>query len=148
MRTLVCLLLLALVLSATAGEVKEDRLEQQMLEIAKQLRCTVCQNQSVADSSADIAGDMRVIIREQLAAGKSPDEIINYFVARYGDYVLLKPPMDRIGAVVWLLPTVLFVGISVFAVFFLRRRLKGPLPPAPDVSTEDLARVQAARQHK
>lgn len=130
---------------ALAAEVAEERLERQMLEIAAQLRCAVCQNQPVSESQAELARDMRAIIREQLAAGKSGDEIIAYFVARYGDYVLLKPPMDRVGAAVWLLPPALLVVITVFVALFLRRRLRRTVPLAPELDEEDRIRVRAAR---
>ncbi len=139
-------LLLTLVLvPALAGEVTEDPLERQMLEIAKQLRCTVCQNQPISDSNAGLARDMREIIREQLKAGRSPEEIMAYFVERYGNYVLLEPPFDRTGAAVWLLPPLVLLVITAFAVAFMRRRLKQPLPPPPELSTEDLARIRNAR---
>ncbi|MFQ5546571.1 MAG: cytochrome c-type biogenesis protein CcmH [Acidiferrobacterales bacterium] len=140
---------LVLVLSATplfAADVSEDPLERQMLEIAKLLRCAVCQNQPISDSSADLARDMRAIIREQLQAGKSQDEIVAYFVERYGNYVLLKPPVDRSGAAVWFLPPLLLVVIGIFAIVFVRRRLRQPLPPVPELSDEDIARVRAARE--
>lgn len=140
---------LVLMLTATplfATDVREDPLERQMLEIAKLLRCAVCQNQPISDSNADLARDMRVIIREQLRAGKSQDEIVAYFVERYGNYVLLNPPVDRSGAAVWFLPPLLLLVISAFAVMFVRRRLRQPLPPSPELSDEDIARVRAARE--
>lgn len=131
---------------ALAAEVSEDPIERQMLKIAKQLRCAVCQNQPISESSADLARDMRAIIREQLKAGKSSEEIIAYFVERYGNYVLLEPPFDRTGAIVWLLPLVVLFAIAAFAVAFIRRRLKQPLAPAPELSDEDIARVRTARE--
>src|SRR5579863_2571308 len=100
----VVLFALVLVCSVLAADVTENDLDKQMLAIAATLRCTVCQNQSVADSSADIAGDMRGIILDQLRAGKTPDEIKAYFVQRYGDYILLQPPVDSEGVIVWLAP--------------------------------------------
>lgn len=139
------LVLVLVAMPAFAGDVSEDPLERQMLEIAKLLRCAVCQNQPISDSSSDLARDMRVIIREQLQAGKRRDEIIAYFVERYGNYVLLKPPVDRTGAAVWFLPPLLLLVIGAFAVVFVRRRLRQALPPAPELSDEDMARVHAAR---
>jgi cytochrome c-type biogenesis protein CcmH len=139
------LVLVLVAMPSLAGEVSEDPLERQMLEIAKLLRCAVCQNQPISDSASDLARDMRAIIREQLQAGKSRDEIIAYFVERYGNYVLLKPPVDRAGAAVWFLPPLLLLVIGTFAVVFVRRRLRQPLPPAPELSDEDMARVHAAR---
>lgn len=131
----------------SAAEVQEDPLERQMLDIAKDLRCTVCQNQPVSESNADMARDMRDIIREQLAAGKSREEIVAYFVDRYGNYVLLEPRFDPLGAVLWVAPALLLAGIGIFAYLYMVRRVK-PIAPAdiPALSPEDQARVQAARQ--
>ncbi|MFQ5938024.1 MAG: cytochrome c-type biogenesis protein CcmH [Acidiferrobacterales bacterium] len=141
----VIVFLLCISFSALAVQVTEDPLERRMLEIAKELRCAVCQNQPVSESNADLARDMRAIIREQLAAGKTREEIIAYFVERYGNFVLLNPPLDSTGAAVWLLPPALFVVIAAFAIFFVRRRLHRPLPPPPELTEEELTRVRAAR---
>ncbi len=142
--------LLALILTAAfpvlAAEVTEDPLERQMLEIAQDLRCTVCQNQPVSESNADLARDMREIIREQLKAGKSRKEIMDYFVARYGNYVLLKPPYQGPGFIIWFAPLIVIGVLTVSAFVYLRRRLHTPLPPPPALSAEDLARVQQARR--
>jgi cytochrome c-type biogenesis protein CcmH len=131
---------------ATAPTVAEDPLERRMLEIAKDLRCTVCQNQPVAESNSDLARDMRDLIREQIQAGRSRDEIMNYFVERYGDYVLMKPPYERTGTILWLLPPVLFLVLAISAWFFIRRHGHQAPPPAPRLSREDEARITAARQ--
>lgn len=141
------LLLLVLVCAPVlAAQVSEDPQEREMLAIASTLRCTVCQNQPVSESHADLARDMRQIIREQLAAGKSRQEIVDYFVARYGDYVLMKPPYDGPGILVWVGPLVVVIVLAVSAFFYLRRRLGAPLPPPPPISEEDAARVREARR--
>lgn len=129
-----------------AAQVTEDPLERQMLDIAKDLRCAVCQNQPVAESNAELARDMRQIIREQIKAGKSREEIIKYFVDRYGDYVLMNPPKRGPGEVVWLAPVALLLVVGVSGFIFLRRRLRPSLPPPPELSKEDSARVQVARK--
>ena len=127
--------------------VTEDPLERRMLEIAGALRCTVCQNQPVSESNADLAKDMRGLIRDQLQAGRSRQEIMDYFVERYGDYVLLKPPYEHAGAILWIAPPVLLLLLAVLAVYFIRRNTRQPSPPpAPTLSPEDLARIRAARQ--
>jgi cytochrome c-type biogenesis protein CcmH len=131
---------------ALAGQVAEDPLERQVLDIAKDLRCAVCQNQPVSESNADLARDMRDIIREQLKAGKSREEIVQYFVARYGDYVLMKPPYQGPGFLLWVLPGGLALLLAVSAVVYLRRRRQVPLPPVPELSAEDRARIEAARR--
>lgn len=135
-------------LAAQTESVQEDPIERKVLEIAKHLRCAVCQNQPVSESNADLAKDMRVIIREQVIAGKSQDEIIDYFVQRYGDYVLLKPPFDAAGTVVWLVPPLVFIVLAISAFFFLRQRARRSVPPPPSLSEEDRARVRAARQQE
>ena len=143
----ILLLLLALVCApAQAATVAEDPLEREMLEIAEDLRCAVCQNQPVSESNADLARDMRAVIREQLAAGKSREEILDYFVARYGEFVLLKPPYAGPGMLVWVAPLVLIAVLAVTAAVYLRRRLGAPLPPPPPLSEGDAARVREARR--
>jgi cytochrome c-type biogenesis protein CcmH len=89
---------------------------------------------------------MRNIIREQIQAGKSREEIINYFVERYGDYVLMNPPVRGPGTVVWLAPVALLLVVGISGFVFLRHRRKESLPPAPKLSKEDTARVRAARR--
>ncbi len=126
--------------------VHEDALTRKELAIARTLRCTVCQNESVADSKAGIAKDMRALIRKQLRAGKSREQIVAYFVSRYGDYILLKPPFDAIGTVVWVLPLFLLVVLALSGWLVIRRHSRAPTPPPPQLTEEDLARVRAARQ--
>jgi cytochrome c-type biogenesis protein CcmH len=145
MRYLIFLVFLA-VMPVFAAQVTEDPLDRQMLEIAKDLRCAVCQNQPVSESNAELARDMRKIIREQIQAGKSREEIMKYFVDRYGDYVLMNPPKRGPGEVVWLGPVVMLLVVGVSGFVFLRRRLHTPLPPAPQLSEEDSARVDVARK--
>lgn len=115
-----------------------------MLEIAKDLRCAVCQNQPVSESNSDLARDMRAIISEQLAMGKSRQEIIGYFVARYGNYILMKPAFDQSGTLLWIAPVLLLFAMGSGTWLFLRNRRKAELPPVPPLSAEDRARVQAA----
>ena len=145
MRRLIFLFLLA-AMPVFATQVTEDPLERQVLDIAKDLRCTVCQNQPVSESNADLARDMRAIIREQVQAGKSRDEIVKYFVDRYGDYVLMNPPKSGPGTIVWLGPLALIVVVGLSGFVFLRRRLRPSLPSAPPLSKEDAERVRAARK--
>ena len=145
MRRLTFLFLLA-AMPVFAAQVTEDPLERQVLDIAKDLRCAVCQNQPVAESNSDLARDMRVIIREQIQAGKSRDEIVKYFVDRYGDYVLMNPPKRGSGAIVWAGPLALIVVVGVSGFVFLRRRLRPSMPPTPPLSKEDAERVRSARK--
>lgn len=129
-----------------AAEVSEDPLERHMLEIASRLRCTVCQNQPVSESEADLARDMRQIIREQLIAGKNDKEIVDYFVSRYGDYILMKPPYEGPGVWIWLGPLVLFGVLALAAFAYLRRASRVTLPPPPKISAEDAERIREAKR--
>ena len=142
----ICGLLFCLGMPVWAQSVQEDPLDRAVLEIARDLRCAVCQNQPVSESNADLAKDMRQIIREQLQAGKSRTEIVDYFVARYGDYVLMKPPTARSGLLLWLVPPLVVVVLVLSAWFFLRKRIQTPVASTPPLSKDDEVRVRAARQ--
>ena len=89
---------------------------------------------------------MRAIIREQLEAGKSREEIVEYFVARYGNYVLMKPPYDQTGTLLWLAPVLLLIAMAIGGWLFLRNRKDVELPPVATLSKEDRARVKAAEE--
>ena len=103
-------------------EAEEDPvLDAQVKEIASKLRCPTCRALSVQDSPAEMAREMRSLIREQLQAGKSRDEIIAYFVDRYGEWILLKPPAHGFNWTVWLLPILMLAG-GLFFVFLIARR--------------------------
>jgi cytochrome c-type biogenesis protein CcmH len=96
-------------------------LEDRTREIASELRCVVCQNLSVADSPSGMAQQMRGIVREQLQSGKSPEEIKEFFVSKYGDWVLLKPKTTGFSALLWILPYVVLVVGVIAALWFIRR---------------------------
>lgn len=145
---LALLLAAGVTVAAPAAPVQEDPIERQMLDIAHDLRCAVCQNQPVSESNADLAQDMRKSIREQLEAGKSREEIVDYFVARYGDYVLMKPPVERAGLLLWIAPPLVLVVLALSGWLFLRRRSAAPVSPAVKLSPADQARVRAARQQQ
>ena len=142
----ICGLVFCLWAPVWAGPVQEDPLDRAVLEIARDLRCAVCQNQPVSESNSDLAKDMRQIIREQLVAGKSRDQIVDYFVTRYGDYVLMKPSTERAGLPLWLAPPLVLVVLALLAWFFLRKRTQVPVTAPPPLSKSDQERVRAARQ--
>ena len=96
-------------------------LEARARDISRQLRCVVCQSQSIDDSSAPLAKDMRIIVRERLAAGDSDEKIYAYLVDRYGDYVLLNPPMQNNTLVLWAAPLAIFLGAGASAFFYLAK---------------------------
>lgn len=109
MKTLVaaCLLGISLILGHTfadAATVEETAVDQRVRAIAKQLRCAVCQNESIYDSNADLAVQMRALIREKVEAGASDGEIVAYFVSRYGDYILMEPRKEGVNWLLWLAP--------------------------------------------
>ncbi|UIJ44295.1 cytochrome c-type biogenesis protein CcmH [Sphingomonas cannabina] len=89
------------------------------------LRCLVCQGQSIADSDADMAADMRSLVRERIAAGEKPEAIREWLIARYGDYVTYDPPMSPLTAPLWLAPVVLIVLGALVARASFRRRRRG-----------------------
>jgi len=111
--------------------------------IARQLRCPVCTAESVADSNAEIAGEMRLLIQQQLDAGKSKEQIVSYFRQRYGDWILLDPPKTGLHLVVWLLPLLALLG-GAAALVLLVRRWRTAAETTPDAPEEDLERVRAA----
>jgi cytochrome c-type biogenesis protein CcmH len=126
---------LALAFAAAAyGQAEEiahpdAQVEQRLKNLGEQLRCLVCQNQTIAESNAGLALDLRNQIRTQIAAGKSDDEIRAYMVARYGDFVLYRPPFKATTAILWIGPFVLLgVGIAVLVWVVLRRRRGAALP--------------------
>jgi len=113
-------------LAVQPDEVLDDpALESRARDLSKELRCLVCQNQSIDDSDADLARDLRLIVRERLVEGDSDREVLDFVVARYGDYVLLRPPVNLATAGLWFGPFVilLIAGTAVF--FWLRRRPAG-----------------------
>ena len=122
-------LLIALLTSAPSWAVQPDEvlsdpvLEARARAISKELRCMVCQNESIDDSEAPLAHDLRVLVRERLKAGDSDQQIINFLVARYGEFVLLRPPLSWHTAALWGTPPALvLLGIIMVVVVERRRR--------------------------
>lgn len=138
------LLLLALVGAwlAPQGFAQEVQLQARVFEIAGQLRCPVCVSESVADSNAPLAQQMRQLIQQQLEEGRSEAEIFAYFTSRYGDWIMLDPPKRGVHLLVWLLP-VLAVAIGVVFISLAVRRWLARSREAPDVDQDDLERVRA-----
>lgn len=145
-RALALLLALTLALPALAVDSSEmladPALESRARDIARALRCVVCQNQSIDDSVAEVARDMRRAVRERLAAGDGDAQVFDYMVARYGDYVLLKPPFRAGTLVLWLGgPAVLLLAGG--ALLFAARRRRAAPAPAPPLSDEEQRRLDA-----
>ena len=111
-------------------------LEARARALSKELRCLVCQNQSIDDSEADLAGDLRRVVRERLLAGDSDEQIIRFVAERYGDFALLRPPFKTSTYILWVGPgVILVVGIGVVWIF-LRRRRAAPIAAAPLTAAE------------
>ena len=117
-------LLVGLTLAIAVSAQDDPELEARTMAIAKELRCVVCQNQSVADSEAALAGDLRQQIRDQLRAGRSAEEIRAYMTERYGDFVLYSPPLNARTALLWFGPALLLAVGGVALVVVLRRRAR------------------------
>lgn len=102
---------------------KDPVLEKRARAISKGLRCVVCQNQSIDDSDAQLARDLRVLVREQLVAGDSDQAVVDYVVSRYGDFVLLRPPVKAATLVLWFGPVVIaLIGAMGLVLFFRRQK--------------------------
>ena len=128
----------------------DPALEARMLEITGELRCLVCQNQTIADSHADLAVDLRQQVREMLAKGMTPAQIRTYMTDRYGDFVLYRPPLKGDTAVLWLGPAVLLAVALLALVLVIRRRSQlsdDQFEPEPqlDDDTPDADRASIAR---
>jgi cytochrome c-type biogenesis protein CcmH len=138
-------LVLAAVVPLRAVEPKEmlanPMLEARARVLSKELRCMVCQNQSIDDSDAPLAHDLRVLVRERLKAGDSDAQVIDFLVARYGEFVLLKPPLSWHTAALWGLPPALpLIGIGMIVVV-VRRRRAAPLAETANLTAAEEARL-------
>ncbi len=116
--------LIALLVAAVAPVVLADPAQEARAQsLEREIRCVQCQNEPIAQSTADIAADMRSLVRERIAAGDSDTEIRSFFRERYGDFVLFRPPWDARTWALWLAP-LLLLGAGLAAVFALRRGAK------------------------
>jgi cytochrome c-type biogenesis protein CcmH len=119
----------------------DPALEARARDLSKELRCMVCQNQSIDDSEAPLAHDLRVLVRERLKAGESDAQVLNFLVARYGEFVLLRPPLAWHTAVLWgLPPAALLIGIAAI-VIVVRRRRSVPTPPPENLTAAEESRL-------
>ena len=118
-------------------------LDEQVRAIAAQLRCPVCQNLSVADSPSEMAKQMRQLIRERLAAGERPEEVVAYFTAKYGEWILLAPKPEGFNLLVWTLPFAGLLGGLVGVLLVVRRWSRRPAPAAEAVDPAYRERIKA-----
>ena len=139
-----CLSLLpSLALAVQPGEILADpKMEARARDISAELRCLVCQNQSIDDSDAALARDLRMLVRERLKAGDSDTQVRDYLVARYGDFILLKPPFKMETLLLWLTPFAVLLAGAAALMAFTRRRRVVPLA-AQSLSETEKNRLQA-----
>ena len=124
-------------------EILDDpALERRARDISEGLRCLVCRNESIDESNADLARDMRLLVRERLVEGDSDQEVLSFIVERYGEYVLLRPTTEGINIVLWVAAPVLFIIAILSAGLYLRRRDKAPELAGDSLSEEDRKRLQ------
>lgn len=109
-------------------------------DIMKEVRCLVCQNQSIEDSDADLARDLRLIVRERIAAGDNEQGVKDYLLARYGDWILLRPPFNARMMLLWLAPAFILIAGGIIVYRRGRKGVSGPLDP---LSAEEEARLKA-----
>jgi cytochrome c-type biogenesis protein CcmH len=125
-------------------------LEERVMKLSKELRCLVCQNETLADSRADLAEDLRVQIREQMKAGKSDKEIVAYLTARYGKFILYNPPIDPTTYLLWFGPFVLLLlGLLLLFRYLKQRReaiIEQPLSAAERQRAETLLKIEPGKE--
>jgi cytochrome c-type biogenesis protein CcmH len=139
--TLLTLLIFSVAQAKDAAPAAADpQLEKRVMRLAEELRCLVCQNQTIADSNAPLAVDLREQVRDKMRKGASDDEIIDYLVARYGDFVRYRPPLKASTLLLWFGPLLLLVGAFVGLLRRLRARRAEPLDA---LSESDHARAAA-----
>jgi cytochrome c-type biogenesis protein CcmH len=145
------LLIVALIASIPAWAVQPDEvlpdaaLEARARALSKELRCMVCQNQSIDDSDAPLARDLRLLVRERLQGGDSDGQVIDFLVARYGEFVLLKPRFTWHTALLWLGPPATLIGGMVVLLLVARRRNRGVLAEAARPEGGSLSPAEQAR---
>lgn len=145
----ICAIVAAFALAGQASAVlpseqlADPRLEARARAIGAQLRCLVCQNQSIDDSDAQLAGDIRVILRERIVAGDTDQQAIDFVVQRYGHFVLLRPPLEGQTLLLWFGPALVLIGGAIWVARMVTRR--GP-PVESDAGLTDEEQVLLARR--
>ena len=121
---------------------QNPQLEARARVLSKNIRCLVCQNQSIDDSNASLAKDLRKVVREQLVNGASDEEIFDFLIERYGDFVLLKPPVKPSTYMLWYGPIILFsIGLVMSVLFLVRRKKLAPEEPLTQKELEQLSKL-------
>jgi cytochrome c-type biogenesis protein CcmH len=118
--------------------------EARARDLSRELRCMVCQNQSIDDSEAPLARDLRLLVRERIAAGDSNSQVLDFLVARYGEFVLLNPRFEPQTLLLWLVPPLVLIGGGLALWMYSRRRASGSADAAsPSLTAEEEARLAA-----
>jgi cytochrome c-type biogenesis protein CcmH len=146
LRMLALIALLGLAPAAWAVQpdemLKDPHLETRARTISAELRCLVCQNQSIDDSDAPLARDLRLLVRERIQAGDSDSQVLRFLVDRYGDFILLRPPFDAKTYALWLAPLLIFI-VGVLLARRLFRAPEQPIPArAPDLTVQEQQRLR------
>jgi len=150
MLRLVALLVAVICVASLARAVEPDEiladaaLEQRARAISAELRCMVCQNQSIDDSDADLAKDLRILVRERLVAGDTDRQVIDFVVARYGEFVLLRPRFSARNALLWAAPLLLLLAGGAFILF----RGRGPAREAATLTEDERRRIEELLRDK
>ena len=121
---------------------KDPVLESRARELSKDIRCLVCQNQSIDDSNADLARDLRVLVRQRLTQGDSNDQVMDYLVERYGDFVLLSPPVKASTYLLWYGPIGIFILSAFGLIMFFRGRRAAPVTTVAALSEDEQQRIE------
>jgi cytochrome c-type biogenesis protein CcmH len=141
------LALAAALLASPAFAVQPDEmladpaLEERARELSKGLRCLVCRNESIDESNADLARDMRILLRERIAGGDTDEEAVAFLVDRYGEYVLLRPSVTGANLILWIAGPAMLLGGAAIAGVYLRRRASAPAPAAGTLSEDEKSRL-------
>ena len=149
MMRLAVALLLSLVMALPAQAVLPDEvlddpvLEARARDLSAEIRCLVCQNESIDASNAQLARDLRILVRERLVAGDSDEEVLDFLVARYGDFVLLRPPVNTATALLWFGPLIVLVLAGTAIVLRMRNRRPIPASATQALTDEEKARLEA-----
>ncbi len=141
-------LLVALFIALPVAAVQPDEilpdpvLEERARDISAGLRCIVCRNESIDESNAELARDLRLLVRERLVAGDTDEEVVSYVVDRYGEFVLLRPPMSGSTIALWLAAPVLLLFGLALSIVYVRRRSQAPAPVEAELSEEEAERLK------
>ena len=150
-RLLLALVAVAVLAGPVAAVTPDEQLSNPAQEaraqaLSRTLRCVVCQNQSIDDSNAPLAHDLRVILRERIAAGDSDDQAVAYLVQRYGDFVRLNPPLRGDTLALWFGPLAVLLLGGAGVALYLRGRTSGAIPPLDAADEAELARLMASEE--